>query len=204
MIKAVIFDIGGVILDSEQLMKPVQDVFMPKDKDKFWQELNESFSYLCRGEGKLYDFWKKFAKEKGMDIPDEILRKLWDKDFEESLLINEEVKGIISSLKKNYKLAIISNIINEHASVLKKNKSFIEIHNMFDVITFSNEVRMSKDTKDIFLHTIKLLNVKPEECVFTDDTKKFVGVAKSLGINAVQFKTAEQFRKDLVNFGVKV
>ncbi len=204
MIKAIIFDIGGVILDMSPLALPLKDVFEPEDVAAFWQELNLKFTPLCRGEGTLYEFWKGITKELGKDIPDSVLKKLWMEDFEKCLIINEEVKEIIISLKKNYKLAIISNVIPEHAGLLKNNKTFRELLKIFDKVIFSNEVKMSKDSRDIFLLALRQLNLKPEECVFTDDVKKFVDVAKSLGINAVQFRNALQFREELVKHGVKL
>lgn len=204
MIKAIIFDIGGVILEMDRLALPVVEVFKPKDANKFWQDLNEKFSPLCGGEGTLIDFWRDIAKANGKTIPDDVLNKLWNEDFENNLYINNQTKDLIVKLKKNYKLAIISNTIAEHANKLRQNTSFKEIFKLFDVVILSNEVKMAKDNQKIFLHTLKLLNLKPEECVFTDDTKKFVGVAKSLGINAIQFKNAEQFKKDLKKLGVMV
>jgi epoxide hydrolase-like predicted phosphatase len=204
MIKAVIFDIGGVILDMEKLSSPIKEIFNPSDMTAFWQEVNEKFSPLCRGEGTLLDFWKKFAKEKKNNISEVELKKRMIDNFGKHLFIDKEVKKIIVSLKKKYKLGIISNTIKEHVDELKKVKEFREVESFFDVIILSYKVKMTKEKKDIFLLALKELGLKPEECVFTDDTKKFVGVAKSLGIKAIQFKTAEQFKKDLKKLGVKV
>lgn len=198
MIKAVIFDVGGVILNLEQLAIPVMETFRPEDKEKFWQDLNEKFSPLCRGEGNLYDFWKALAKDHGKNIPEERLRTLWNDDFEKSLVINKDVLDIIKKLKKKgYRLAIISNIITEHAGKLRNNSSFSELSRLFDLIIFSNEVRMAKDSKEIFALALKELGLKPEECVFTDDTQKFVDMASSIGIKAVRFTTAGELKKYL-------
>ncbi len=204
MIKAVIFDVGGVILYIENLFLPVKEAFQPEDMEIFWQELNESFSPLCRGEGDLLNFWKDLAKKHNKNIPENTLKKLWIDEFEQYLIINEEVKKIIIELKKKYKLAILSNTIKEHADLLKKNESFKEVYALFDVVIFSNEVKMAKDNKDIFLFVLKKLKLTPEECIFTDDTKKFVDVAKSVGINAVQFKSVKQFKEELNKLGIFV
>jgi HAD superfamily hydrolase (TIGR01509 family) len=204
MIKAVIFDVGGVILEAGQLEMPVLRLFRPENKEEFWQDLNVKFSPLCRGEGTLLDFWKNLAKDHGKDIPEKELKRLWTDEFKDNLIIDKEVSELIAKLKKNYRLAIISNAIGEHTKMLADNPQFVKLRESFDLVIFSNEVKMAKDNKDIFLYTLGKLKLKPAECVFTDDTKQFVDVARSVGINAIQFKNIVEFKKYLVGFGVKI
>jgi putative hydrolase of the HAD superfamily len=200
MIKAVIFDIGGVILDADTLMEDVIRVFRPEDKDRFWQELNEKFNSLSMGKGTLLELWRLLAKDNGRDIPDDVLKDLLVKDYDKKMKIDTHVIEMIKTLKKDYKLGIISNTIPEHAKEFDKTG----VPGLFDVVIYSCDVRMAKGDKEIFLHTLKELGLRPDECVFTDDTKKFVDIASSLGIHAVQFRDAEQFKKDLRGFGVVI
>ena len=87
---------------------------------------------------------------------------------------------------------------------MKKIITSKEFHGIFDVLLFSCEVKMTKDSHAIFLLALDKLKLKPEECIFVDDTKKFVEVARSLGINAIQFKNAEQLKSDLINFDINL
>jgi len=74
----------------------------------------------------------------------------------------------------------------------------------FDSITTSFGAKASKPSQIIFEDALKKLDLKPEECVFTDDVEEYVEVAKSLGFKAFQFTTAEKLEKDLKNIGIKV
>jgi len=68
MIKSIVFDIGGVILDAKELIKDLKVWFKPKDEMKFWEELNLKIAPLCKGSGSLYETMKEFAKEKKVKI----------------------------------------------------------------------------------------------------------------------------------------
>jgi HAD superfamily hydrolase (TIGR01509 family) len=204
MVKAIIFDIGGVILDMSLLTSQAITVFNPDNPKEFSRELSIETVRACRGEISLFEAFKNMAKKRSKNIPDKLLKELWIKDFEKSIPINEATKQIILSLKKSYKLGIISNIVDEHAKVILNSESYRELFKLFDFIIFSNEVKKTKDRKDIFLLASKKAGVSPEECVFTDDIPEFVEVSKSIGMKGIVFKTAEQFKKDLKKLGVKV
>lgn len=199
MIKAVVFDIGGVILDAKELIKDLKKWFKPEDEMKFWEELNIKIAPLCKGHGNLYETMKEFAKEKKVKIPDDVLKTLFVKDFDKTLKFNNDVFDLIKKLKPNYKLGIISNIIEEHSAELKKTNMF----DGFDIIILSHEVKMSKHELDIFKLLIKETKLKPEEIVFIDDVQQYADNASSLGIHGICFKTIEQLKKDLVKLNVK-
>src|SRR3989304_7085088 len=151
MIKAIIFDLGGVILDMKPLLEKAVRIFHPSDKDKFWKEINEESITLAKGEITLLEFWKKIAKNYNRKISDEQLRKLWLEDYEELTSLEEDVWRIVQSLRNNYKIGMISNTINEHVRINKK----LGRYKFFDVVILSNEVKLTKDEKEIFLLATK-------------------------------------------------
>ena len=199
MIKSIVFDIGGVILDAKELIKDLKVWFKPKDEMKFWEELNLKIAPLCKGNGSLYETMKEFAKEKKVKIPDSELKTLFVKDFDKTLKFNKEVLKLIKKLKPNYKLGIISNIIEEHSAELKKTNMFKD----FEIVIMSYEVKMSKHEIDIFKLLIKEMNLKPNEIVFIDDVQQYANNASSLGIHGICFKNIEQLKTELKKLNVK-
>ena len=200
MIKAIIFDLGGVILDMKPLLEKAVRIFHPSDKDKFWKEINEESITLAKGEITLLEFWKKIAKNYNRKISDEQLRKLWLEDYEELTSLEEDVWRIVQSLRNNYKIGMISNTINEHVRINKK----LGRYKFFDVVILSNEVKLTKDEKEIFLLATKKLRVKPEECIFIDDVERFVDVAKSVGMKTIIFKSPAQLNESLRSYSLKI
>ena len=195
MIKAIIFDLGGVVLDMKPLLDKAVHIFQPSDEDEFWKEINLEAIPLCKGDITIFEFWKRMAKRHKKKISEDILRDLWIKDYRELISINKKVQRIVESLKESYKIGMISNIISEHASINKK----LGVFDMYDVVMLSNEVKLTKDKKEIFLLTAEKLKVLPQECIFVDDIEKFVNVANSVGMKAILYKSPSQLQKELTS-----
>jgi epoxide hydrolase-like predicted phosphatase len=195
MIKAVIFDMGGVIVDIAPFMEQVSHVFEPENEKEFWEKINVEATSLCKGEMTLVQFWRSVAQKCGKDIPDYVLRDLWVIDGEPSL--QESIPDIIRSLKNQYKLGIISNTMKEHEV---KRKGIFEL---FDVIVLSYEVGLTKEDEEIFLLAADRLGVHPAECVFIDDIMRFVEVAQSVGMKGILFEDTEQLKTDLRTWGIE-
>ena len=194
MIKAVIFDMGGVIIDVNPYFGQILQVFEPECEEEFWEKINVEAAPLCRGETTLMEFWRSVAEKCGKNVPDEVLETLWVIKGEPSL--NKGIEDIIRSLKNKYKLAILSNTMREH-EVERKG-----IFALFDEIILSYEVGLTKDDRTIFLLAADRLGVNPEECVFIDDIKQFVEVAQTVGMKALLFENAEKLRVDLRKWGI--
>lgn len=63
---------------------------------------------------------------------------------------------------------------------------------LFDVVVISTEVGMRKPEPEIFRHTARLLDRRPEECVFVDDLGRNVRAASALGMATVHHRTAAE------------
>ena len=199
MIKAVIFDLGGVILNMKPfLAKRLEAAFKPKNKKEFWRFINLGAIPLCRGETTELEFWKKVCKKYGKSHPDEFLKSLWTKDFEKLTFYDREMVSLIKNLRKKYKTGLISNIIKSHSRIIKKNG----ILKKFDAAILSIDVKMTKDQKDIFFLAAEKLKVKPIECIFIDDIIEYVNSAESAGMNGIHFKSPKLLKKELRKFKV--
>ena len=190
MIKAVIFDIGGVLVDQKLLVERFIRIFKPKDNKKFWDYLNMEAVPLCKGEMTEAKFWKVICNKYNVKY---FPKNLWTPDFEKLTKINHKVLNIAKSLKTKYKIGIISNTITSHVKVNRKRRLF----DIFDAVILSCEVNLTKDKKEIFLLAAKRLKVEPEECIFIDDVNDFVETAESAGMKGILFKNSAQLNKEL-------
>jgi epoxide hydrolase-like predicted phosphatase len=198
MIKAIIFDVGGVILNVDGLLTQAVNVFHPSDKNKFWELLNIELVPLSKGKGTLLQTWQKVAKKMKTKVSNDILKSLWIKGYRESIFVDKNIAKILCQLKKKYKLAVISHTIKEHIKISGK----FEIFKIFEVSILSHKAHLTKDKKDIFLVATKKLKVKPEECIFIDDIKFFLKAPKALGMKTIYFKNPQQLKKDLKSLGL--
>lgn len=90
-------------------------------------------------------------------------------------------------------MAVISNIIKHHSDTNRK----MGLYDHFDHLILSFEVKLTKDSRQIFLLALEKLKVRASECIFIDDVQKFVDTARSVGMKTILFRNNKQFHSDL-------
>jgi len=200
-IKALIFDIGGVIafydhrIAARKMSKlinvPAKKIFdiLDSSKNKFTN------SYEL---GDLPDvYWAIMAKEFGVKKIDiRKFGKLWNTIF----WPNKKLFPFIKKLKKNYKVGLISNIGRLHENYLSRK---YKLKNLFSIRVFSYEIKSRKPNPKIFRVILKKLKAKSREVIFVDDRIENVRGARKLGIRGICFKNNKQFFNELKKLEVK-
>lgn len=194
MIKAIIFDVGGVIVNTSALFDNLVDIFKPQDNDKFWILLNEKLAPLCRNEISEQEFWNDMVSVTGTS-KSRIPKDFWAKYSEKFLSVNNDVLKIAKELKSGYRIGIISNSIAAQADL----NSELGIYDDFDSVILSHEIGITKDSKEIFILASNNLGVKTNQCLFIDDVKRCVDVAESVGMKGILFKNAKELRDELTS-----
>lgn len=200
MIKAIIFDLGGVIIDMKLILSKTADLLQPSDVNQLWEDINIEASSLCKGEISFRQFCRKitFKYNKNKHVDD--LYNIWVNDFKKLITVDDRIINLIKSIKNRYKLAVLSNTNDEHTKILKK----LGIFKHFDVVLLSNEQRLAKDDIKFFQLLIKKLQIKPNECIFIDDVEQFTDLAKSIEINTIHYQSFKKLIKELRSFSIKV
>lgn len=203
MIKAIIFDIGGVILtrwNTDNLHDYAIGLFHI-DKDKYMRAFNAEIDTLQAGEITDVEFWKRVCKILGIEPPtDEVLDGIFSGVYKRTVKTDASMVELIKGLRGNYKLGIISNTIDDHVEVFK-NFGFLE---HFDDVILSNEVDLYKPQAEIYNLALERLGVGAEESVFIDDLQPNIDGAEAVGINAILFNGIEDLKSKLQKLGVKI
>jgi glucose-1-phosphatase len=194
MIKAVIFDIGNVVIKHPEKVYSKVTLRFGLSKDRFLAKTMKDFLLCQQGKISYDEYWKRAAKKFGISEQD---RKRSISEIHEAFYrhgkIDKGVIRIIEKLKDRYKLGCLTNTMPEHFSYHKKNKTYSH----FDVVVASHQVGLTKPDRRIFLVTLKRLGIKPAEAVFVDDNKVFVRAACGLGMKSILFLDAARLMKDL-------
>ena len=194
MIKTVIFDIGNVLTHfnwqdyikslgfSEEVCKRVG---LATVESRYWAEFDRG----VMDEEELVDGFVSMDPE----LEDEI--RLTVKDVSGMLLKADYAIPWIEDLKgRGYKVLYLSNF---------SDKSFRECQAALDFLphmdggVFSYRVKLIKPDQAIYRYILNEYDLIPAETVFIDDTMPNVETARSMGMNAIHFKTYEQAKKDL-------
>lgn len=198
-IKGIIFDVGGVVQffkNGEHHRYMWEGLRM--DKNSWFKAINPFFVDSITGKFTKEEVIKNMAIN--LKISEDELRVLWSKAYEETLSLNVDLVNLIRTLKQKYKTAILS----DQWPISRELMVDDELSKNFDVLVFSNEVKMRKPEKKIYELILKKLNLFPEECVFIDDDEVNLKPAKELGMNTILFENNEKLVEDLTELGLKI
>lgn len=193
MIKNIILDIGGIIIDDS---KENLEKVLNKPK-KYVNKLSEivygkRFKQCLLGNLTIQEYMKELI-EQYPDISVEIEKILKPENYATIIPVKEETTKLIKKLKeKDFKIYLLSNFTEESYDYLK-NK--IEIIDNIDGGIFSWQEHLIKPDSAIYELLIKKYNINKEESIFFDDKEKNVKAGNDLGIRSVKFKTV----KDIIN-----
>ena len=194
IIKAVIWDMGGVILRTddqssrEQLGRKYGLTTNELIDLVFFQEASIKASL---GLGTEEMIWSNVAETLNLDKMQlsEFKEAFWRGDQLDTKLID-----FIKELRPKYKTALLSNAWAGARKVLTEAYKCI---NIFDVAVISAEVGIMKPDPEIYRLVLEKLEVLPEQSIFIDDTLINVAAANQIGINGIQFLSTPQVLRDI-------
>ena len=199
MIKALIFDIGGVVTFinfNELYANYGKRIGADPEKTAAFYKDRENFDRLLRGE---VSYFELFIEKVGIEGPNVAeLKRVW---LEEALKIataNEELLKKIGEWRGKYKLIVLSNLTESRNMLDKK----LGTYNHFDKVFLSFEEHLMKPDARFYQLALEHTRAKPDEAVFIDDNAGYVQGAQQLGIHGILFKNNEQLFKELTKLGV--
>lgn len=198
MIKAIIFDYGGVF-SVEADLSAFGKAYAPKfgvSPEEFNKIIYDNWNQARVNSMDSKFFWRNLAQF--LSIDEKILRKDFTGFFKG---FRYEVLELAKKLKKNYKLGLLSNHIEDWLEEMIENH---KLRDVFDVIVTSYNSKMAKPDITIFKEIVRKLGVKAGECVYIDDMEKNMPPAKMLGMKTILFKDFEQMKKKLIKYSVKI
>ncbi len=190
MIKAIIFDLGGVLDDSGRFFE-ISKILSKKtdiDENAIHEKIRESWKKAKTDPVGCNYFWKNIAEFIGMN------KEELKKEFFSVKKVRPDMLRLIEILRKRYKIALLSNFIKDWFEYIDNE---YDLQEKFDVIVTSYEYGIAKPNEKIFSIVLEKLNVKPEECIFIDDQTKNDAESYALGMKTIIFENFEQMKSEL-------
>lgn len=202
-IDAVIFDMDGVIIDSEPLYFKIQNELFKEMG--FSVSKSEYNTFVGSG---MQLMWEKLSSKHNLPYTIHQLismnNKLIYKTFSELPLLTatEGFHTFLDSLKRrNVKTAVASSTSKKTINVILSRLNVIQ---KFDTIVSSEEVQFGKPEPDIFLEAARRINVKTEKCVVIEDSALGVQAAGKAGMRCIGFTNNNSGNQDLSTANVIV
>lgn len=188
-IKAIIFDIGGVLEITPDL-----------GLDKKWEqrlglksgELNRRLADVWRGGSigtiSLQQVHQKIGEILGWSETqvNELMGDVW-REYLGTL--NVELAEYFRGLRPKYQTAIISN---SFIGAREKEAEHYQFDTLCDFIIYSHEVGLRKPDPRIFRLACEQLGLEAQEVIFVDDHKEVYASAQEMGMHCIEFKDNAQ------------
>jgi glucose-1-phosphatase len=193
-IRAVIFDLGGVLVRTEDRLPRdglARRVGMTYDELSRLVFESESARLATLGKKSTQEHWESVRLELGIspdDFPD-VRTGFWGGDA-----LDRHLVDYVRSLRPRLKTGLLSNAWDNLRRVL--NDTW-EIADAFDDIVISAEVGISKPDPRIYELAVLRLGVLPREAVFVDDFPHNIEAAQRVGLKGILFRNSDQVRQDL-------
>jgi|TARA_E500000178_G_scaffold274827_1_gene273533 HAD superfamily hydrolase (TIGR01509 family) len=200
MIKGVIFDMDGTIVDSLPFHYKAWKIFFNENKvENFSEKLKD---YKGGGTLDLMNavYGDKYSRKKLKIMTDDkeiIFREIYKNNVVPIMGFMEMFELIKS---KNILVGIASNAIRKNVEMIL---SELKIYEKFDSIICGDEVKKGKPDPEMFNETVKRFNLKKEECLIFEDSVEGILAAVNSKVDVVGI-TSSTSKKVLSNKGCKI
>jgi beta-phosphoglucomutase family hydrolase len=195
MAKAFIFDMDGVIIDSEPIHMESDKMTMKYyDREISDEELN---NYVGISNP---DMWRVLREKHNMTASiEEILEKhtAYKKQLIQNMKLTpiKGIKVLLDELKNSgIRVGLASSSTKEFIEIILNNLGLSEY---FEIIISCEDVERSKPSPDIFLKAAEVLRVKPCDCLVIEDSSHGVKAAKLAEMKCIGFINPNSGKQDL-------
>ena len=188
-IKAILLDAGGVYFKGSlsDFVKKASKLLKIKEEFKDTKEnLNNN---LVGGKITIKKYFRDYFNVSISSGQMKKLIRLWNKTW----IVDKEMVKLVKLLKKNYIIALFSNLDKNNDKIYRKKGWY----DYFDNLILSFKLGAVKPYKKIYKIALRKLKLKPQECLFIDDQENFLITAKKLGMKTLLFKSSSKLKKDL-------
>ena len=174
MIKAILFDLDGTIIDTNELILTSFDYVLNNylGLNIGREEILESFGIP------LKDVMNHYAKERAEELVDEYIRYSLDSHDKYIKSYDHVEKGLIKLKNKGLKVAIVTS--KRRGTALRGLNCF-DLEKYFDVIITPEDSKKHKPDGEPVLKACEALNVNPEETIMVGDSHNDILCGKNAG-----------------------
>lgn len=195
MIKNIIFDLGGVILDVDY--HKTVEAFKQLGIDDFHtlysqQKQDLLFDRFEKGEISATEF-REVIKKMNRSLSDESINNAWNAMILDTPKVRMQ---FLEQLKKNYRLFLLSNTNEIHikafTNYFDKNYGVGYFPTLFEKVYLSSQLGMRKPEPTIFELVIRENSLNKTETLFIDDSPQHIAGAVLVGIKALLLPKGEK------------
>lgn len=178
MIEAVVFDLDGLLLDSEQVWDEVRET-LTRERGGNWHERAQADMM-----GMSSTEWSRYMHDElGLREPPEELNRLvverMEERYRERLPLIEGAVEAVRRIGERWPLGLASS---SNRPLIDLGLELMGVADLFRVTVSSEEVARGKPAPDVYLEVARRLGVRPENVVAIEDSSSGIRAAKAAGM----------------------
>jgi HAD superfamily hydrolase (TIGR01509 family) len=194
-VKAVIFDIGGIMEPSfDDVLGPEVAGLLAMSRERFLARRAAAAVALSEGRMTLRDFYQRLGEEGGWPVDaSQIVARHLDVYAAATAEFDPQVLALIARLRRRHLVACLTNTEIEVAEFNRQRGLFAR----FDRAFLSTDLGLHKPDRAIFERALAGLGCAAAEAVFTDDKLENTAGARAAGMHAIHYRDFEGFSRQL-------
>ena len=181
MIEAVVFDLDGVIVDSEHVWDEVRQRLAEERGGRWHDQASRDMMGMSSPEWSAYMHDVVGLAEPPEEINAEVVRRL-EAVYREELPLLDGAMEAVEALAARWPLGLASSSNRELIDLVLRVSG---LERWFAATVSSEEVPRGKPAPDVYLEAARRLNVPPERCAAVEDSENGIRSAKAAGMRVV-------------------
>jgi HAD superfamily hydrolase (TIGR01509 family) len=181
MIDAVVFDLDGLLLDSEQVWDDVREQLV-RERGGTWSDTAQAdMMGMSSPEWSRYMHDTLGLRESPDEINDEVVRRMLER-YRARLPLLPGALEAVRRLAAKWPLGLASSSNRE---VIEAFLDAARVRDLFAATVSSEEVARGKPAPDVFLEAARRLGVPPQRCAAIEDSANGLRAARAAGMRVV-------------------
>ena len=186
MIECVVFDLDGVIVDSEQVWDDVREQLVRERGGRWHEGAQAAMMGMSSPEWSRYMHDELGLPESPEEINDEVVRRMLER-YRESLPLIDGAVDAVRRLAGRSPLGVASSSNRPLIDAVLEGAGLAA---RFAVAVSSEEVARGKPAPDVYLEAARRLGVEPARCAAVEDSSNGLRAAHAAGMRVIAFPNA--------------
>jgi HAD superfamily hydrolase (TIGR01509 family) len=183
MTTAIMFDLDGVIVDTEQVWDEVREELVADWGGRYSRDAQQAMMGMSSGEWSRFMHDRLGLEQSPREINDEVVRRMLER-YRRALPLIEGAVDVVRDLSRSFPLAVASS---SNRSLIDTVLETAGIADCFSATVSSEEVERGKPSPDVYLEAARRLVVVPQDCVAVEDSANGIRAAAAAGMRVIAF-----------------
>jgi HAD superfamily hydrolase (TIGR01509 family) len=186
VIECVVFDLDGVIVDSEQVWDDVREQLVRERNGRWHEGAQAAMMGMSSPEWSRYMHDELGLPESPEEINDEVVRLMLER-YRDSLPLLDGAVDAVRRLAGELTLGVASS---SNRPLIDAVLAGAEIAGCFAVVVSSEEVERGKPAPDVYLEAARRLGLESAACAAVEDSSNGLRAAHAAGMRVIAFPNA--------------